>query len=396
MSNEENINYEEEINNINKKINEIINNILDGHSFKWLTTKEYSDLDDESKNNSNIEYHILDSELIILSDNGKKYKVKVSDEGALYTEEIIDIIKVENLVLNSESVILNEGEIYQLEVTVVPDNATNKKVVWESSDSNIVSVNEGKLVAISLGEAIITVSSSDGLIKKECKITVKNMVVDDGLVCYADIIDFSNNILIDKTGRVVFTTVGSPKIVDKYLEFDGIDDMIYSSSITELTSNCTISIVFNEEVLGKYSVESNKQCKVMWNGKDFRGYGGVCVFTEKNSSTKYNVRCGRTTISPPKVYYSDEIGTDNKFTNVDILFNLDEDKYSVYKNSSLIGSASLEGNLANNNFIVLGGIFTTLPYSFSYSNIGSIKIYNRVLNESEIIRNYEYEKTIRG
>mgnify|MGYP007026161690 FL=1 len=45
----------------------------------------------------------------ILSDNGKKYKVKVSDEGALYTEEIIDIIKVENLVLNSESVILNEG-----------------------------------------------------------------------------------------------------------------------------------------------------------------------------------------------------------------------------------------------------------------------------------------------
>ena len=322
--------------------------------------------------------------------------MKVSDEGALYTEEIIDIIKVENLVLNSESVILNEGEIYQLEVTVVPDNATNKKVVWESSDSNIVSVNEGKLMAISLGEAIITVSSSDGLIKKECKITVKNMVVDDGLVCYADIIDFSNNILIDKTGRVVFTTVGSPKIVDKYLEFDGIDDMIYSSSITELTSNCTISIVFNEEVLGKYSVESNKQCKVMWNGKDFRGYGGVCVFTEKNSSTKYNVRCGRTTISPPKVYYSDEIGTDNKFTNVDILFNLNEDKYSVYKNSSLIGSASLEGNLANNNFIVLGGIFTTLPYSFSYSNIGSIKIYNRVLNESEIIRNYEYEKTIRG
>ena len=50
MSNEENINYEEEINNINKKINEIINNILDGHSFKWLTTKEYSDLDEESNN----------------------------------------------------------------------------------------------------------------------------------------------------------------------------------------------------------------------------------------------------------------------------------------------------------------------------------------------------------
>ena len=29
-------------------------------------------------------------------------------------------------------------------------------------------------MAISLGEAIITVSSSDGLIKKECKINVKN------------------------------------------------------------------------------------------------------------------------------------------------------------------------------------------------------------------------------
>ena len=60
MSSEENINYEEEISNINKKINEIINVILDGHSFKWLTNKEYSDLDEESKNNSNIEYHIVD------------------------------------------------------------------------------------------------------------------------------------------------------------------------------------------------------------------------------------------------------------------------------------------------------------------------------------------------
>ena len=393
MSSEENINYEEEISNINKKIKEIINVILDGHSFRWLTNKEYSALDEESKNNSNIEYHILDSELIISSDNGRKYKVNISDEGELYTEEIIDIIKVENLVLNSESVILNKGEIYQLEVTVVPDNATNKKVVWESSDSNIVAVSEGKLMAISSGNAIITVTSNDGSISKTCNVVVKKELIRNGLVCYVDANDFSNNKLIDKTGNFNFITSGNPLLKDNYLFFDGIDDLIYVNKISEVTKDCTITISFNEGILGQYSVKEGKQCKVFWSGQDYRGYNALAVFVEKIDSKNYRVRTGQTTIISPKVYYSNYIDNSNSLTCIDIILDVSNKVYKVYKNGMIVGQATIESNL--NSTVEFGGIYNGSSYFYSYSNIGSFKVYNRILSEDEIINNYEYEKYMR-
>ena len=41
-------------------------------------------------------------------------------------------------------------------------------------------------------------------------------------------------------------------------------------------------------------------------------------------------------------------------------------------------------------------MYTDKPYLYSYSNIGSLKVYNRILSEDEIISNYEYERNIRG
>ncbi len=64
------------------------------------------------------------------------------------------------------------GEKQLLTISFAPVNATNQKVVWDSSDDSVVSVNnDGVVTAITAGTAVITVSQED--LKQTCKITVK-------------------------------------------------------------------------------------------------------------------------------------------------------------------------------------------------------------------------------
>ena len=72
-------------------------------------------------------------------------------------------IPVTNLELNKDSLTLQEKSSDTLTATVKPNNATNKDVTWESSNTNIATVNEdGIVTAISAGTATITATAQDG------------------------------------------------------------------------------------------------------------------------------------------------------------------------------------------------------------------------------------------
>ena len=58
---------------------------------------------------------------------------------------------------------LLEGDTETLTATVSPDNATNKKVSWKSSDTAVASVDDnGKVTAVKAGSATITVTADGG------------------------------------------------------------------------------------------------------------------------------------------------------------------------------------------------------------------------------------------
>ena len=81
-------------------------------------------------------------------------------------------VKVSAIVLNSETLELTEGETFKLNATVSPDNATDKAVIWSSSDAGIASVEDGVVTAIKAGSASITAASRDGGAKASCSVTV--------------------------------------------------------------------------------------------------------------------------------------------------------------------------------------------------------------------------------
>ena len=90
------------------------------------------------------------------------------------------VIPVTGVKLEKTSLTLQETGSATLTATVEPDNATNKNVNWESSDTSIATVDaSGKVTAISAGNATITVTAADGSGKSaSCSVTVThgNMV----------------------------------------------------------------------------------------------------------------------------------------------------------------------------------------------------------------------------
>ena len=87
--------------------------------------------------------------------------------------------------LNTSSVTLdNVGDTYSLVPTLYPTNANiyNKSVSWSSSDSSVVSVDNGTVKALKEGTAVITCSSSgNSSVSASCMVTVTAKdIVDPG------------------------------------------------------------------------------------------------------------------------------------------------------------------------------------------------------------------------
>ena len=83
-----------------------------------------------------------------------------------------DNVPADSITFDQDEVELTVGESEKLEITISPDNATDKTVAWSSSDESVVTVDEnGKITAIKAGTATITVTTSNGL-TATCTITV--------------------------------------------------------------------------------------------------------------------------------------------------------------------------------------------------------------------------------
>lgn len=90
----------------------------------------------------------------------------------LYT----DLVSVAEISLSATQKTLVPGELYTLTATVSPANATIPWLQWESSNTKVATVDQqGKIAALSTGQAIITAKATDGSgIEATCNVTVNN------------------------------------------------------------------------------------------------------------------------------------------------------------------------------------------------------------------------------
>jgi uncharacterized protein YjdB len=102
-------------------------------------------------------------------------------------------IAVTGIEVSPSSASIEIGGNQQLIATVLPSNASNKSIIWSSSNSNIASVNSSGLVtALSAGSATITASTQDGNFTASSGITVTQSVPNLGITSFV-LINAGNN-----------------------------------------------------------------------------------------------------------------------------------------------------------------------------------------------------------
>ena len=107
-----------------------------------------------------------------LDANGHNVIVDGGTLGEGLAESLDDsvIYKVTKVELNKTSLTLDVNESETLTATITPSNATDKSVTWESSDTNIATVENGKVTAVGAGNTTIK-ATVDGK-SATCTVTV--------------------------------------------------------------------------------------------------------------------------------------------------------------------------------------------------------------------------------
>lgn len=82
-------------------------------------------------------------------------------------------VAISDISLSCSSKTITAGASFTLKASVLPSNATNKSVVYTSSDSSVVAVSESGVVkGVKQGTAVITVKTAQGGLIAKCTVTV--------------------------------------------------------------------------------------------------------------------------------------------------------------------------------------------------------------------------------
>lgn len=197
------------------------------------------------------------------------------------------IILVNGITLNTNKLTLKEDETSTLTYTISNNNATDNKVIWESSDNNIATVENGVVKAHKVGKAIITIKSNDGNAKATCEVTVNEKdKLEVHFISHGGFYD--DGILIRLSDKVIFIDGGRQGCIEynnKYLDTLGIKkiDLLIG---THLDND---HIVAQSSIIENYKVE-----KMVYPDNIFSCNGCNCTKDDQylivNSLKKMNMK----------------------------------------------------------------------------------------------------------
>ena len=130
---------------------------------------------------SNPDAVIVDKNGMVTAVDSGKATITVTTVDGGYQATCMIFVKNENPVngvsLNKDQLNLFIGETEQLTATIDPEDATDKRLSWESSNSSVATVlDDGTVKGKDSGTATITVTTVDGEYQATCKVVVQKLV----------------------------------------------------------------------------------------------------------------------------------------------------------------------------------------------------------------------------
>ncbi len=142
--------------------------------------------------------------ITVTSPNGKTASIEVKVES--------NEIKAKKIVVNEKNISLSVGGLSQIMVKIEPANATNRELIWESSNPGVATVDDNGIIkGISPGTAIITVKTEDGTVESQIVVTIKEPEVES-LSFAQDDISIKKDDTLKLIVQIKPTGIDSPKL----------------------------------------------------------------------------------------------------------------------------------------------------------------------------------------
>ncbi len=205
----------------------------------------------ENADNRNVKWSSVNTSVCFVMDNGTV--VAVSEGSSVVTATTVDggftdfcvvIVKlpvddkrpVTGIRLEQNSVTLSKiGETVKLKATVLPADADNPNIQWESSDRTVcLVINDGTVVAIGAGSAIITATTEDGGFSAQCVVVVKSAPTA--------ITETSRDVIVVKAENHYICVEGMSKD-DKLQIFSADGTNVYSGKVSRVHVEAGVYLV---------------------------------------------------------------------------------------------------------------------------------------------------------
>lgn len=208
---------------------------------------------------------------------------------AAETEESSSNIEAKSINLNKSSLTLKVGKTTTLIATINPSNATDKTVHWKSTNSSIVTVNNGKITAIKEGNATITASTNCNCKEAICKVTVK---ANSTIVNVSSITLNKTSITLEKGKTTTLTATINPSNATN-------KNVTWSSNNTNVATVNNGTIKANKAGTATITAISNNgksaSCKITVKAKEQPKPSTVEVTSITLNKTNVTLEKGKTT-----------------------------------------------------------------------------------------------------
>jgi uncharacterized protein YjdB len=168
-------------------------------------------------------------------------------------------VSVTGISLDQENIYLQAGTNGTLKAIITPENATNKGVIWTSSDTGVATVNnDGIITAVSGGTAIISARTVDGDYEAHCTVTV---------TVEAEIADITaTNGVLTVTLDAKPTTAPQAGDFTATLSVGGLEAVPIALSGFNYDGNVTVTFTF--ELVEKATDEENAEITLIYKGEE--------------------------------------------------------------------------------------------------------------------------------
>lgn len=155
---------------------------------------------------------VEDGKVEVLNNTEWGYVVAVSNTGAFTDSCIVNAIFAESINIQNDEIQLDRLHYYTLKAEILPANAINKEVIWESTNTSVVKhLRNGQIKAVNDGIAYVCAKIADTDLTDSVKVIVGDPQHIRGIADKPEIMIFPNPVT-NKTLTIKYATVHNKKL----------------------------------------------------------------------------------------------------------------------------------------------------------------------------------------